>query len=41
MTHGTAMTNAIIEFIVSRSATKYHDPAVALSDDEIRERVVI
>ena len=27
------MTNAIIESIVSRSTTKYYDPAVTLSDD--------
>jgi hypothetical protein len=28
------MTNAIIESIVSRSTTKYYDPAVTLSDDQ-------
>ena len=33
------MTNAIIEYIVSRSATKKYDPAVTLSDDQIRELV--
>jgi hypothetical protein len=31
------MTNAIIECILSRRATKYYDPAVTLSDDQIRE----
>jgi hypothetical protein len=35
------MTNAIIESIVSRSTTKYYDPAVTLSDDQIRELVRI
>jgi nitroreductase len=35
------MTNAIIEFIVSRSTTKHYDPAVTLSDDQIRELVRI
>ena len=35
------MTNAIIESIVSRSTTKYYDPAVNLSDDQIRELVRI
>jgi nitroreductase len=35
------MTNAIIESIVSRSTTKYFDPAVTLSDDRIRELVRI
>ena len=41
MTNGIAMTNAIIESIVSRSTTKYYDPAVTLSDDQIRELVRI
>lgn len=27
------MTNAVIECILSRSATKYFDPAATLSDD--------
>src|SRR3977135_4492887 len=35
------MTNAIIEAIVSRSTTKYYDPAVSLSDEQIRELVRI
>jgi nitroreductase len=33
------MTNAVIECILSRSALKYYDPAVALSDDQIRDLV--
>ena len=41
MTNGITMTNAIIELIVSRSTTKYYDPAVTLSDDQIRELVRI
>ena len=40
-TNGITMTNAIIESIVSRSTTKYYDPAVTLSDDQIRELVRI
>ena len=35
------MTNTIIESIVSRSTTKYYDPAVTLSDEQIRELVQI
>lgn len=35
------MTNAIIDSIVSRSTTKYYDPAALLSDDQIRELVRI
>ena len=35
------MTNAVIDTILSRSATKYYDPAATLSDDEIRELVRI
>jgi nitroreductase len=35
------MTNAIIEAIASRSSTKYYDPAVILSDDQISELVRI
>src|ERR1700746_3796456 len=40
-THGITMTNAVIECILSRSATKYFDPAATLSDDQIRELVRI
>ena len=35
------MTNTVIECILSRSATKYFDPAATLSDDQIRELVRI
>ncbi|MBN9518328.1 nitroreductase family protein [bacterium] len=35
------MTNAVIECILSRSATKYYDSAATLSDDQIRELVRI
>jgi nitroreductase len=35
------MTNAIIESILSRSTTKYYDPAATLSDDQICELVRI
>ena len=35
------MTNAIIESILSGSTTKKYDPAVTLSDDQIRELVRI
>jgi nitroreductase len=38
---GVTMTNAVIESIVSRRTTKYYDPAVTLSDDQIRELVRI
>jgi nitroreductase len=41
MTDGIAMTNAVIETILSRRTTKYYDPAAALSDDQIRELVRI
>jgi nitroreductase len=41
MTNGITMSNAIIESIVSRSSTKYYDPAVTLSDDQICELVRI
>ena len=41
MTNGITMTNAVIECILSRRATKYYDPAVTLSDDQIRELVRI
>lgn len=34
-------TNAVVECILSRSATKYYDPSVALSDDQIGELVRI
>ena len=40
-TNGITMTNAIIESIVTRSTTKYYDPAVTLSDDQIHELVRI
>jgi nitroreductase len=40
-THGITMTNAVIECILSRSATKYFDPAATLSDDLIWELVRI
>jgi len=33
------MTNAVIECILSRSATKYFNPTATLSDDQIRELV--
>ena len=39
--NGITMTNAVIECILSRSATKYFDPAATLSDDQIRELVRI
>ena len=35
------MTNAVIECIVSRRATKYFDPTATLSDDQIRDLVRI
>jgi nitroreductase len=38
---GITMTNAVIESIVSRRATKYYDPAATLSDDQIQELVRI
>jgi nitroreductase len=40
MTEAT-MTNPVIETILSRSATKYYDPAATLSDDQITELVRI
>src|SRR5213078_655626 len=40
-TNGITMTSGVIECILSRSATKYFDPAAALSDDQIRELVRI
>ncbi|WP_119303947.1 nitroreductase family protein [Dongia deserti] len=39
--NGTTTTNAVIECILSRRATKYYDPAATLSDDQIRELVRI
>ena len=41
MINGTAMTNAVIECILSRSAAKYYDPAASLNDDQIHELVRI
>jgi nitroreductase len=41
MSNGTTMTNAVIDCILSRSAAKYYDPGVTLSDDQIRELVRI
>jgi nitroreductase len=35
------MTNPVIECILSRSASKYYDPAATLSDEQIRELVRI
>jgi nitroreductase len=35
------MTNCVIDCILSRSSTKYYDPAATLSDDQIRELVRI
>lgn len=35
------MSNAVIECILNRSAAKYYDPAAILSDDQIRELVLI
>lgn len=35
------MTNAVIECILSRRATKYYDPDATLTDDQIRELVRI
>ncbi|WP_433964325.1 nitroreductase family protein [Tunturiibacter gelidiferens] len=35
------MTNCVIDCILSRSSTKYYDPATTLSDDQIRELVRI
>ena len=41
MTNEITVTNAVIECILSRRATKYYDPAVTLSDDQIRDLVQI
>jgi nitroreductase len=38
---GITTTNAVVECILSRSATKYYDPSVTLSDDQISELVRI
>lgn len=41
MTNKMTMTNAVIESLVSRSTTSHYDPAVSLTDDQIRELVRI
>jgi len=41
MTDGITMTNPIIDSLVSRSTTSLYDPAVTLTDDQIRELVRI
>jgi nitroreductase len=41
MTNDVSMTNAVIESIMNRRATKYYDPKASLSDDQIRELVRI
>jgi len=41
MPHGLTMTNAVVEAIMKRNATKYYDPAATMSDDQIRELVRI
>jgi hypothetical protein len=41
LTIGITLANAIIECCASRSTTKLYDPAVTLSDDQIRELVGI
>jgi nitroreductase len=41
MTNALNMTNVVTECILSRRATKYYDPAVTLSDKQIRELVRI
>ncbi len=38
---GTAMSNAVIECILSRTAAKYYDPTATLSDSQIRDLVRI
>jgi nitroreductase len=40
-TTGTTQTNAVIDCILNRSATKYYDPSATLSDDEIRALVQV
>lgn len=39
MSNERSSTNAVIECIVGRSATKYYDPSATLSDEEISELV--
>ncbi len=41
MTNATTQTNAVIECILSRTASKYYDPAATLSDAQISELVRI
>src|SRR5215475_13455781 len=41
MTNGFALSNVVVECIVSRRSSKYYDPAFTLSDDQIRELVRI
>jgi nitroreductase len=41
MTDEITMTNTVIDCILSRTATKYFDPAATLSDGQIRELVRI
>lgn len=41
MINGNTPTNAVIECILSRSATKYYDRSASLSDEQIRELVRI
>ena len=41
LTIGITLANAIIECCASRSTTKLYDPAVTLSDDQLRELVGI
>lgn len=41
MSNEMSTTNAVIESILSRRATKYYDPTGTLSDDQIRELVRI
>ncbi|BAO90805.1 nitroreductase family protein [Caballeronia cordobensis] len=41
MNNGSHTSNAVIECILSRSATKYYDRSAALSDEQIRELVRI
>jgi nitroreductase len=41
MTNVLTMTNPVIESLVSRSTTSHYDPAVTLTDEQIRELVRI
>jgi nitroreductase len=41
MADAKSMSNPFIECMLSRSATKYYDPAATLTDDQIRELVRI